>query len=561
MLQQPLSRVGCVLRRWGARARESGEWRLLSRNSDRWRGTPRLVPRGVDASMFHTARPCRALNKYALGGATDETIFALSSPPGRGGVSVIRLSGPDAGAALRMMTKRKLPAARQAAVCSLLHPVTGILLDRGMVLWFPSPRSFTGEDVAELHLHGSTAVVQAVSDALAKIDGLRPAQAGEFSRRALLNGKMDLVEAEGLADLLAAGTETQRKLALRQMGGHTSQLYESWRSKLVRSLAHVEAFIDFGEDEEIHEEVLSSVVEEARGLARELRAFLDDARCGEILRDGLRIVLAGPPNAGKSSLLNAIAKRPAAITSATPGTTRDVLEVRMDLFGLEISVSDTAGLRVAVGDDIEKEGIRRAAEQWSMADVRVLVLDAAAGTKQVQEVKDILSHDTRDGIGESAEEEDGGKSTRKREHCPADADCTLVLLNKSDLLVDTAGERVQISEIAEDVQLWLGNVRVRPLSCETGEGMEEAMQALHAAACNRLKGRDLENSLLITRPRHRRHVEGCCAALDRFCVVGQTPDVAAEELREAVAHLAAVTGRVHVEQVLDVVFADFCVGK
>jgi tRNA U34 5-carboxymethylaminomethyl modifying GTPase MnmE/TrmE len=281
-----------------------------------------------------------ARNVHTLGGSPDDTIFALSTPAGRGGLCVVRISGKKASSALQLMLRgrKSLPRPRTATVCEVCHPTQGEVLDKGMVLFFPAPRSFTGEDVVELHLHGSVAVTQAVLAGLGHIQGLRPAQPGEFTRRALLNGKLDLVEAEGLADLLAAGTEVQRKLALRQMGGDASRLYETWRATLVRCLAHTEAFIDFGEDEEIPEQALRGALEDAKSVAMEIRKHCNDARCGEIIREGVQIVLAGPPNAGKSSLLNALARRPAAITNAKPGTTRDLLQVALYL-SLSLSLS------------------------------------------------------------------------------------------------------------------------------------------------------------------------------------------------------------------------------
>lgn len=519
---------------------------------------------------------------HSLGGSSEDTIFAVSTPPGRGGVAVVRVSGSLAGDALMQISKgassHTMPKPRVAHVRSLVDPQAGEILDRGIVLWFPGPASFTGEDVAELHLHGSMAVVQAVLRILGGMHGLRAAEPGEFTRRSLLNGKMDLVEAEGLADLLAAETEVQRKVALRQMGGEASRLYDRWREKLIRSLAHVEAFIDFGEDEDIHHEVLSGVVADAKRVASDIRAHCDDSRCGEIVREGLKIVLAGPPNAGKSSLLNTLAKRPAAITNARPGTTRDILQVSMDLSGLAVSVTDTAGLRLNANDEVEQEGISRAAAAWTLADVRVLVLDASSGLEQIEEIEDVMLRETEARVGlrspaivqpcSEYEGEDLGNGNSaiapfamhgKKDQGNSN---TLVLLNKSDLLTRQASrEDDKIQNLEFKIRSRLGNVSVLSMSCATGEGLDVVVSALHAAAMFKLGQRNFENSVLITRPRHRMHLEACEAALRKFCAFEDTPDVAAEELRNAVGQLGAITGRVHVEQVLDVLFADFCIGK
>ena len=269
------------------------------------------------------------------------TIFALASAPGRAGIAVIRVSGVGAGEALRRLGC-PLPAPRKATRARFVDPVSGDLLDDGLVLWFPAPHSFTGEDVAELHIHGGRAVMEGVLDALSGIAGLRPAEAGEFTRRAFLNDKLDLTQAEALADLVDAETRAQAKQALRQMGGALKELYDDWRHRLVQALAHLEAVIDFP-DEDLPPDVADKIWGDVRELETAITRHLDDGARGERVREGLRIAIVGAPNAGKSSLLNALARRDAAIVSEIPGTTRDVIDVHMDLGGYAVTLTDTAG--------------------------------------------------------------------------------------------------------------------------------------------------------------------------------------------------------------------------
>ena len=288
----------------------------------------------------------------------DDTIFAMASGRGRAGVAVLRLSGPRAADALRRLTSLDLPAPRQASLRHFRDPRTGETLDRGLAIWFPAPRSYTGEDVVELHLHAGAAVVTGVAEALAAMPGLRPAEPGEFTRRAFLNGKLDLTSAEGVADLVAAETAAQRRQALGQMEGTLARLYEDWRGRLVKALALVEAGIDFA-DEDVPVGVIDAGRATALALEREIRLHLADGHRGERLRDGVSVAILGPPNAGKSTLLNRLAQRDAAIVSPVAGTTRDVIDIDIDLDGYPVRIADTAGLR-PTGDAIEAEGVRRA---------------------------------------------------------------------------------------------------------------------------------------------------------------------------------------------------------
>ena len=438
------------------------------------------------------------------------TIFALATAPGRAGVAVVRVSGPETALVLKAFTGNDSFRPRVASLRTLRDPRTAEALDDALVLWFPGPRSFTGEDVAELHLHGGRAVVAGVVEALSALPGLRVAEPGEFTRRAFENGKLDLTAAEGLADLVDAETSAQRRQALRQMEGALGQVYEGWRERLTRALAHIEAEIDFPDDD-LPTAVADAVRPVLDTLAAEIRAHLEDGRRGERLRDGLHIAIVGAPNAGKSSLLNALARREAAIVSARAGTTRDVIEVHLDLGGFPVVLADTAGLREAAGDEIEEEGIRRALDRAARADVKIAVFDATAP----------LDATTRGLI---------------------DAD-TVVVLNKTD--VTPAG----------DVEV--DGVPALPVSAHTGAGLRDLEERLAAFSADRMAG---TGAPALTRARHRIALEECRVALAR-ALTAPLPELAAEDVRLASRALGRITGRVDVEDLLDVIFRDFCIGK
>jgi tRNA modification GTPase len=439
------------------------------------------------------------------------TIYALASGAGRAGIAVIRISGPEADAALSQLTGKAPPAPRQAVRVALRRPGTGEALDDGLALRFPAPRSYTGEDVVELHVHGGLGVVAAVLDALGRIPGLRLAEPGEFTRRAVLAGKMDLTAAEGLLDLIEADTEAQRRQALRQAGGALGRLYDGWRSRLIAALAHLEAAIDFP-DEDLPENLVSAWRAEISGLAAEMAQHLDDNRRGERLRQGLMIAIVGPPNVGKSSLLNLLAQRDAAIVSARAGTTRDVVEVWLDLAGLPVLAADTAGLREAA-DEIEAEGVRRARQWAGTADLKIAVFAADEAPADGLNVVD------RD---------------------------TLIAVNKVDL-----GPARWKREFA--------GLEPHEISLRTGEGVERFLAALSAAARDRMAA-GTGSAPLLTRARHREAVGLCCEALDR-ALAADLPELAAEDLRLAARALGRITGAVEVEELLDVIFRDFCIGK
>jgi tRNA modification GTPase len=386
----------------------------------------------------------------------------------------------------------------------LRAPVSGDGLDDGLALWFPAPRSLTGEDVAEFHLHGGRAVVSGVMAALRCL-GLRLAEPGEFTRRAFVNGKLDLTQAEAIADLAAAETDAQRRQALHQLDGALGDLYSGWSDRLLRALAHLEAAIDFP-DEDLPPEVEAGVARETGALAAEIAAHLADSRRGERLRDGIAIAIVGPPNAGKSSLLNQLARREAAITSPVAGTTRDVIEVAIDLAGYPVVLADTAGLRESA-DAIEQEGLRRALARAEAAELRLYVFDATAP-------------DTATGAD------------------AWDRADTILIANKIDLSDSppTAG--------------------ALPVSALTGAGIA----TLVATVAERIAGRYDGVAPALTRARHREALEDAAAALRR-AREAPLPELRAEDLRLAWRSLGRITGRANIEDLLDVIFAEFCLGK
>ena len=436
-----------------------------------------------------------------------DTICALASAPGRAGVAVIRISGPAAGAALRALCG-PLPAPRHASLRKLKHPGSGELLDRGLVLWLPGPASFTGEDMAELHIHSGRAVIGGVIGALQSLPSMRLAEPGEFARRAFENGKLDLTEVEGLADLIAAETEAQARQALSQAEGGARALYESWRDELVKAQALAEAGLDFADEADVAADAAVQADAIVAKLLASISRHLQDRR-GERLRDGYRIVIAGAPNAGKSSLLNALARRDVAIVSEEAGTTRDIIEVHLDLGGLPVIVTDTAGLREAEGA-VEAEGIKRALARAGEADLVLWVVDATAPQWDAPDTR--IAAKT-------------GKVS---------------VLNKVDL--------VKSPQIADGLAV----------SAKTGEGVAALVELLADRVRDSLA---VGEPAIVTRARHRAELEAACLALERFRGERGGPELKAEELRLAARHLGRLTGRIDVEEVLGAIFAEFCIGK
>lgn len=446
-----------------------------------------------------------------------ETIFALSSARGKAGVSIVRVSGAGAFSSCKKLAGLAYdPAPREALFRALTDHRDGSMIDRALLLPFKAPSSFTGEDVVEYHLHGSPAVVDGLLSALSSFEGHRMAEPGEFTRRAFENGKLDLTEAEAVADLINAETQIQKQQALLQMDGALSSLYEGWRTRLIRAMAYIEAVIDFP-DEDVPDSETQKVVPELAVLTGEIEEHLHDNRRGERLRDGIHIAIVGAPNAGKSSLLNALAKRDIAIVSPMAGTTRDVLEAHLDLGGYPVILADTAGLRPEeLSEDgghgsIESEGIRRALSRARDADIRLLVFD---GTEKIL-------------------------------HAP-----TMGLRNENSLLVFTKKDSVAFAAAGEKNSV--------ALSSTTGIGID----ALLAALTDKIK--DLygmtRDTPSLTRARHRDALEDCVGLLKKAQTASR-PELMAEDIRIAARALGRITGRVDVEDLLDVIFRDFCIGK
>jgi tRNA modification GTPase len=434
-----------------------------------------------------------------------DTIFALSTAPGRAGVAIVRISGPQALAAgLRLSGRTALPVPRRCVRATFRHPLTGALLDDGLWVYFPAPNSFTGEDVVELHLHGSKAVIEAVCGVLASQPALRSAEPGEFTRRAFVQGRMDLTQADGLADLLAAETEIQREQALMQLQGNLWRLYDAWRTALIEQLALLEAYLDFP-DEDLPPTVLAELTDGLRQVAAAIRAHLSDQHRGERRREGIRIALVGAPNAGKSSLLNALARRDVAIVTPEPGTTRDVIEAALDLGGYPVLVADTAGLRDDPGV-IEAEGIRRARLWLETADFVVVL--AAPDVPRV-----------------AVTMQDGQEQVQ--------------VWNKMDLAT-------------------CPDAGVLTLSTRSGEGVDALLNELTCRIAARFSAE--AGRPFLTHARYRAALETCLQHL-ASAEIAPFPELMTEDVRLAMRAIGRITGAVDIEAVLDVVFSRFCIGK
>lgn len=438
----------------------------------------------------------------------DQTIFALSSGRAPSAIAIIRVSGPQTRAAVERLCG-KLPVPRLAQFATL-RDLDGSALDESVTLWFPAPHSATGEDVAEFHVHGGRAVIAAMFNVLGAIDGLRPAEPGEFTRRAFENGKLDLTEAEGLDDLIHADTDRQRRQALRHLKGLLGAKAESWRQQIIEASALIEAGIDFSDEGDVSAELIAPALRKVAALKSEIEETLAASAQSERLREGLTVAIAGPPNAGKSTLLNRLARRDAAIVSPHAGTTRDVIEVHLDLDGYPVTLIDTAGVR-DTHDPVEQEGVRRARDRARTSDLVLWLVDAS-------------------GISAVPPENEG-------DHAPV-----WIVRNKVDLVGGAGAAKAQFD-----------------ISAAQGDGVPELIAALVSYAQDYFGAGEMA---LVSRARHRTLLRGTVDALDR---AGRSADkgdeLLAEDLRIAIHSLGRLTGRVDVEDILDVIFREFCIGK
>ena len=442
------------------------------------------------------------------------TIYALSSGPGLSGVAVIRVSGPETKKVLKNITFLPLPKPKFASLRKFKDPETKDLIDEGILLWFPGPQSYTGEDMAELHVHGSKAVIDAIHKSISKIDGCRLADPGEFTKIAFQNGKINLLKAESIADLIASETEIQRQQALKIMFGKSSDKFNSLRDRLLKILSKVEAKIDFPEDD-LPGDVLNNIHSETKFIREEIEKILNDQKVGEIIREGFKIAIVGPTNVGKSSLLNYLSRREVAIVSEIAGTTRDVIEVHLNLDGYPIVLSDTAGIRESE-DEIEKKGIKLALNRAEKADLSIILVEP----KTVD-----FTHFLSDILSKKA----------------------ILVINKMDLGFD---------QIAKELK------KYNPICISIKE--EKNLDQLVNAIKKKLKNKfNLSGEIFITRERHRVELENCVEHLISFENKNSVEDFdkAAEDLRLATRHLGTIVGKVDVEEILGSIFNDFCIGK
>ena len=442
------------------------------------------------------------------------TIYALSTGPGIAGIAIIRVSGKNTADVIKKITGNKLPNPREATRRKFYYINTNELIDEGVLLWFPAPNSYTGEDLAEFHVHGSRAVITALHKTIAQIENCRLAEPGEFTKRAFQNGKISLLKAESIADLISSETEIQRKQALKIMSGKSSNQFNSWRDKLLKILSHVEAKIDFP-DENLPKDILIDIQKTSDQVSFEIQKTLNDQKVGEKIREGFKIAIIGPTNAGKSSLLNYLSKRDVAIVSETAGTTRDVIETHLNLDGYPVIVSDTAGIRDSK-DEIEQKGVKLALHRADDADLKLVIIDGNSND---------LNKTLKDFVDENA----------------------ILVVNKSDLLNGNLNEKFKKHEYVL-------------VSIKNNSNLDQLISKIK----NKLKNKFISNEdILITRERHRQHLEHCIAYLKSFKNKKGSKefDKAAEDLRLATRHLGMIVGKVDVEELLDSIFNDFCIGK
>ncbi|MDA9654206.1 tRNA uridine-5-carboxymethylaminomethyl(34) synthesis GTPase MnmE [Candidatus Pelagibacter sp.] len=442
------------------------------------------------------------------------TIYALSTGPGISGIAIIRVSGKDTKKVIKLLTNATLPKPRVATLRKINKINTSELIDEGIILWFPGPESYTGEDMAEIHIHGSKAVIDALHYSISKVENCRLAEAGEFTKLAFQNGKINLLKAESIADLISAETEIQRQQAIKIMNGKSADKFNSLRKKLLKILSHVEAKIDFP-DEDLPEDIFKNIKKISNEVILNIKKILDDQKVGERIREGFKIAIIGPTNAGKSSLLNHLSNRDAAIVSEIAGTTRDVIETHLNIDGYPVVVSDTAGIRDSK-NEIEKKGIKLALDKAENADLKLIVIDA----KSI-DFKGVL----KELMDENA----------------------ILVINKSDLL-------------KEDLNSEIKNYEHVLISVKNNLNLEDLILKIK----NKLKNKFITSEdILITRERHRQHLEQSLNYLKNFEEKNEAEDFdkAAEDLRLATRHLGMIVGKVDVEEILGSIFNDFCIGK
>ena len=442
------------------------------------------------------------------------TIFALSSGPGVSGVAVVRISGLETSKVIKKLTKLSLPEPRVATLRKINKINTSDIIDEGIILWFPGPESYTGEDMAEIHVHGGKAVVLALQNEISKIENCRLAEPGEFTKLAFQNGKINLLKAESIADLISAETEIQRLQAVKIMRGKSSEKFNELREKLLKILSFVEAKIDFP-DEDLPEDNLKKIKQESADVLNEINKILNDQKVGEIIREGFKIAIVGPTNAGKSSLLNNLSNREVAIVSEIAGTTRDVVETHLNIDGYPVIISDTAGIRESK-DEIEKKGIRLSLKKAENADLKLVVVDAKS-IDLSGFLNDLLKNDA------------------------------ILVVNKSDLIKDKLDPEI----------LKLNHVLI---SLKDNSNIDELIKKIK----NYLRDKFItEEDILITRERHRQHLVQCVDHLKNFLDKNAKKDFdkGAEDLRLATRHLGMIVGKVDVEEILGSIFNDFCIGK
>ncbi len=442
------------------------------------------------------------------------TIYALSSGPGVAGVSVIRVSGKNTSKVIKLLTGRDLPVPRVATLRKVNNINNNELIDEGIIIWFPGPDSYTGEDLAEFHVHGSRAVVEALHNSIESIEDCRLAEPGEFTRRAFENGKINLLKAESISDLISSETEIQRKQALNIMNGRSADQFNSWRDKLLKILSYVEAKIDFP-DEDLPEKNLLEIKKISEEISQEIKKTLDDGKVGEKIREGFKIAIVGPSNAGKSSLINYLSKRDVAIVSEIAGTTRDVIETHLNLDGYPVIVSDTAGIRDSESE-IEKKGIKLALKRAEEADLRLVVIEPK-NLSFTGLLKDLFDENS------------------------------ILVINKSELLKENLNS--QIKKLDHVVISLLKNKNLEILISKIKKKLNNMFTS--------------NEDILITRERHRQHLKQSLLHLVEFREKNSIKDFdkAAEDLRLATRHLGMIVGKVDVEEILGSIFNDFCIGK